>query len=124
VKKLIGTRIRKLRESKDLTQENMADELDITAGAYAKIERGETDPSVTRLKQIADILKVDVTYFFREHTPAFSMVEEPEPKYGGYASKDDIENLAQLFRELTLKLEKLQAQMDLNRDGLSGQKNQ
>jgi transcriptional regulator with XRE-family HTH domain len=39
VKKVIGTRIRKLRESKDYTQENMAAELEITAGAYA-IERG------------------------------------------------------------------------------------
>jgi transcriptional regulator with XRE-family HTH domain len=111
VKKLVGTRIRKLRESKDLTQENMALELDITAGAYAKIERGETDPSITRLKQVADILKVDVTYFFKENTPAFSMVEEPEQKYGGYASKEDVENLAQLVRELNLKLEKLELQM-------------
>jgi transcriptional regulator with XRE-family HTH domain len=113
VKKLIGTRIRKLRESLDLTQENMAVELDITAGAYAKIERGETDPSITRLKQIADILKVDVTFFFKEQqAPSFSMLEEPENKYGGYASQASVENLAHLISQLFLKMEKLEMQLD------------
>jgi transcriptional regulator with XRE-family HTH domain len=62
VKKEIGTRIRKLRESKDYTQDNMAAELEITAGAYAKIERGETDPSATRLLKIAEILEVDIPH--------------------------------------------------------------
>ena len=58
--KEIGQRIRKIRESQDLKQEDMAKSLDLTAGAYAKIERGETDPSITRLYQVAKILKVDI----------------------------------------------------------------
>ena len=58
--KAVGYRIRKIREAKDLNQQNMADKLEITAGAYAKIERGEMDPSITRLFQIAGILKVDI----------------------------------------------------------------
>lgn len=66
MKKTIGYRIRKLREQKDYSQGNMATELGITPGAYAKIERGETDPSATRLMQIANILEVDVTTFFKE----------------------------------------------------------
>ncbi len=86
-------------------------ELDITAGAYAKIERGETDPSITSLKQIADILKVDVTFFFKEQTPALSMVEEPENRYGAFASREYVENLAHLIKQIMLKLEKLEAQM-------------
>lgn len=58
--KEVGYRIRKIREAKDLNQQNMADKLEITAGAYAKIERGETDPSITRIFEIAAILKVDI----------------------------------------------------------------
>lgn len=111
MKKVIGTRIRKLRESKDLTQENIAVELDITAGAYAKIERGETDPSITRLKQIADILKVDVTFFFQDHSAALSMVAESENRYTAYASREDVENLSQLIKQINAKLEKLEAQI-------------
>lgn len=68
MKKAIGQRIRELRRSKDYSQENMAVELDITPGAYAKIERGETDPSVTRLIQIAGILEVDVATFFKDQS--------------------------------------------------------
>lgn len=64
--KEVGYRIRKIRESKDLNQQNMADKLEITAGAYAKIERGETDPSITRLFQIAGILKVDITSLIQD----------------------------------------------------------
>lgn len=122
MKKIIGTRIRKLRESKDLTQENMAVELDITAGAYAKIERGETDPSITRLIQIADILKVDVTFFLKDlsanQVPSLStMVAEPENRYGGYASKQDVENLAHLVRQLQLQVELLAQQINGNNPG-------
>ncbi|NCI51978.1 helix-turn-helix domain-containing protein [Sediminibacterium roseum] len=118
MKKLIGTRIRKLRESKDLTQENIASELDITAGAYAKIERGETDPSITRIKQIADILKVDVTFFFQEQPAGLSLVAEPESnKYSTYASREDVENLAQLIRQINTKLEKLESQIENKNTG-------
>jgi transcriptional regulator with XRE-family HTH domain len=66
IAKEVGHRIRKIRESKDLNQQNMADKLAITAGAYAKIERGETDPSITRLFEIATILKTDVMNFIKD----------------------------------------------------------
>jgi transcriptional regulator with XRE-family HTH domain len=65
VKNSIAYRIRKLRESKDYSQQNMADDLVISLSAYSKIERGITDPSVSRITAIAKILEVDVTYFFR-----------------------------------------------------------
>ena len=108
MKKAIGTRIRKLRESKDYTQDNMAAELDITAGAYAKIERGETDPSATRLLKIAEILEVDVTIFFQDHQPA--KAEEPINPYG-FASKNDFDKLAQLIKQLNKEMEKLKMEM-------------
>lgn len=56
----VGLRIRKIRESKDFNQVQIAKKLDITPGAYAKIERGETDPSITRLDELARIFKVDL----------------------------------------------------------------
>jgi transcriptional regulator with XRE-family HTH domain len=66
IAKEVGYRIRKMREAKDLNQQKMADKLEITPGAYAKIERGETDPSITRLFQIAGILKTDVVNFIKD----------------------------------------------------------
>lgn len=71
--KEVGHRIRKLRESKDLNQQYMADKLKLTAGAYAKIERGETDPSISRLFEIAGILKVDIVNLIKDGRQSISI---------------------------------------------------
>jgi transcriptional regulator with XRE-family HTH domain len=58
----IGTKIRKLRDLHDLTQEYVAEKMGISQNALSKIERGETDPHYSQLKRIAEILNVDVSY--------------------------------------------------------------
>lgn len=57
--KVLGERIRIHRVSKSLSQENMANELDLSIGAYSNIERGKTELSVARMYRIAKILKID-----------------------------------------------------------------
>jgi transcriptional regulator with XRE-family HTH domain len=52
----IGTKIKKLRELRNYTQENMAGKLQMSANGYGKIERDETDVSYSRMQQIADII--------------------------------------------------------------------
>lgn len=114
MKKTIGNRIRKLRESKDYSQENMGMELGITAGAYAKIERGESDPSATRLLQIAEILGVDVTVFFHEVTP--NKAEDDIKKYG-IATQHDIQAIHELIILLKKELESLRAEIKATKKG-------
>lgn len=58
MKSSIGERIRILRQIKSLSQENMANELDISVAAYSNIERDVTDITVSRLLLIAEILGV------------------------------------------------------------------
>jgi len=88
----------------------MAAELDITPGAYAKIERGETDPSATRLLRIAEILGVDVTSFFKDSTVASQVQQSAHQPYGA-ASKDELEQLAHLVRQLSQEIDKLKTQI-------------
>lgn len=88
----------------------MAAELEITAGAYAKIERGETDPSATRLLRIAEILEVDVANFFTGGNPVPQQVMQSAPQYG-YASKEELAQLTQLVKQLGRELEKLKEQL-------------
>ena len=76
----------------------MATDLNISESAYSKIERGVTDPSIGRIEQIAKILGVDVTYFFREDHE-LSQVEEGYKNYG-YATKSEIEELGATVRQL------------------------
>jgi len=57
----IGNNIKKLRELKNYTQEYMASQLEMSQGGYGKIERGETDISLSKIDAIAKILGVNVS---------------------------------------------------------------
>ena len=59
MKTLVGNKIRMLRDMKGYSQEDMAREMNITASAYSKLERDETDIKLNQLVQIAKILGVD-----------------------------------------------------------------
>lgn len=104
----IGYRIRKLRESKDFSQQNMADELGLTHSAYSKIETGKTDPSVGRVKQIAEILKVDITYFFQEGSP--NKAEESNIPYG-VATKINLEEIIRVINKMKEEIASLKASL-------------
>jgi transcriptional regulator with XRE-family HTH domain len=53
---LISKKIRICRLTKTYKQEHMAEELGISQSAYSKIERGETDITVSQLRKIAVVL--------------------------------------------------------------------
>lgn len=54
----IGSKIRFIRDLKGLSQENMANELNMSITGYGKIERNEVNINYERLLQIAEILGV------------------------------------------------------------------
>lgn len=56
----IGNKIKKLRELKNLTQEYMAQNLNLSPNGYGKIERDEVDITLGRLEAIAKILEMDI----------------------------------------------------------------
>lgn len=56
----IGDNIKKFRELKNITREQMAADLSMSLSGYSKIERNEIDLTLSRIKQIAQILSVDV----------------------------------------------------------------
>jgi transcriptional regulator with XRE-family HTH domain len=66
VKEKLAERIRMARLTKNFSQQNMADELDITVAAYSNIERGVTELTVTRLLQISRILEINGPDLIRE----------------------------------------------------------
>ena len=102
MKAKISFRIRKLRESKDFSQENMANDLNITSSAYSKIERGITDPSIGRLAEIAKILEVDITYFFQDGEIG-KWEEKNNPLYG-FATKSELTALNDAIKQLKQEL--------------------
>ncbi len=62
----VGTKIKKVRELKNFTQEYVAEQVGMTTSGYSRIERGEVRVSIERLEQIARALGVqpnDLTNF-------------------------------------------------------------
>ena len=55
----VHEKIRFLRESRKLSQEDMANKLNMSVSGYSKIERGESKTTVDKLKQIAEVFELD-----------------------------------------------------------------
>jgi len=64
--KQIGTRIKELRKGVALTLKQLAKATELSAPLISKIENGLAMPSLPTLRNIADALKVNPGYFFRD----------------------------------------------------------
>ncbi|WP_293730913.1 helix-turn-helix transcriptional regulator [uncultured Actinobacillus sp.] len=53
-------KIKMMRELNQWTQEEVAEKLGMSTTGYAKIERGQTNVSVEKLKQIAQIFNINI----------------------------------------------------------------
>ncbi len=62
--KAIGVRIRSIRIELDLSQEQLANEADIPLSQIGRIERGETNPTISTLFVIAEALNVSLINLF------------------------------------------------------------
>lgn len=56
--KIFGSKLKEVREQSKLTQEDVAKGTGITTGYYARIERGEENPTFSVLENICKALKV------------------------------------------------------------------
>lgn len=59
--KAIGERIRSFRLELQISQEELANEADIPLSQIGRIERGETNPTISTLFVIAEALKIDLS---------------------------------------------------------------
>jgi transcriptional regulator with XRE-family HTH domain len=100
----IGERIRQYRIINNLSQENVAEELNMSNGNYGKIERGEIDVSSTHLMTLAKIFKINVGDFFEPIK--LTLTAEPEKKIG-YVTKMDFIELSELVKKLASEIEKI-----------------
>jgi transcriptional regulator with XRE-family HTH domain len=56
----LGSKIRDIRESKKLSQEYVAAQLEMSPSGYGKIERDETELTISKAFQISSILEIAV----------------------------------------------------------------
>jgi transcriptional regulator with XRE-family HTH domain len=95
----IGARIRKIREEKNISQENMAIELDLTQSNYGRLEKDDKRLTVPKLQKISEVLKVSVSYLFNEQSSKVIHQHDNENPCAY-----NVEHLHQNNKEITDKL--------------------
>lgn len=94
----IGVRITELRESKNMTQKELADKIKINKSVMNRIESGERPIRETELSLIADALEVSTDYLLGR--------VEPQRKYYDLTDKDEkdiSERLQTMIKDLENK---------------------
>ena len=59
-------KIQQLRKNKSLSQERLAEELNISRQAVAKWENGETTPDINNLVQISDLFNISLDRLLKD----------------------------------------------------------
>lgn len=78
---LIMQRLRALRIAYGVSQSDLAEQLDISVQQMQKYESCLNSLSVGRLNQIAQLLKVDINYFFQDLKYAQAPLQAPPISY-------------------------------------------
>ncbi|CAM4062304.1 DNA-binding transcriptional regulator, XRE-family HTH domain [Pedobacter westerhofensis] len=98
--KLVGQRIKKLRQKLNWVQQDVAQKLDISIPAYSKIETGITDINISRLIQLAELFSVHVKDLIMDDAQVSAIDQKPE-----------ISRLSQLIDERAREILILQAKI-------------
>lgn len=67
-----GALIRSHREQAGLSQRRLAERINRSASWISTIETGKSQPSLTSLKQIADVLQIPLTHLLGRHLDVIS----------------------------------------------------
>ena len=115
-------KIRLMRELNKWSQEDMAETLAMSAGGYAKIERGETQLNIPRLEQLAAIFKVDMWDLLKAGSKGMVLqindVDSNNGEFAIYASSDmtmKVELLKQELKHCQEMLEQKDKEIELLR---------
>lgn len=63
-KEQLGAKIKQIRKNKKITQEKLAEMIDVDFGYISKLEVGQNYPSLQTLNKIAAALDVNISEFF------------------------------------------------------------
>lgn len=68
VKHTIGKRIHRLRRSKDMTQQHLAERIGVNASYIGPLEKGLKCPSIAVLQKLSEVLEQPIFSFFLEES--------------------------------------------------------
>lgn len=86
----IGTRLRKLRKEKNMTQTELGDLLNVTKVSVCCYEKNVRVPSLETLEDLSRIFGVSCDYFLGKDV---SSIMEDTPDYSFYISREEMDFL-------------------------------
>lgn len=103
----LGSRLKKAREKKRLTQQEVAEKLGVSNGAISGYERNYRDPDTEMLKRLANLYDVTVDYLtgnvIKEEQATYKTDEDKLYQKAKKAA-EDIFDLPEQQRELLLNM--------------------
>ena len=100
----VNEKVRLFRELNQWSQEEMAERMNMSVAGYAKIERGETNISLHKLKQIASVLQIDLLDLVSTHDRGVILV-------GGENNQNHFRNNYYGNQVAELEVEKLKLEL-------------
>ena len=100
----VNEKVRLFRELNQWSQEEMAERMNMSVAGYAKIERGETNISLHKLKQIASVLQIDLLDLVSTHDSGVILV-------GGENNQNQFRNNYYGNQSVELEVEKLKLEL-------------
>ena len=88
--KIVGSNIRRERDVRKLTRDELAELIDLTVSHLGLIERGERGATPVVLNKICGVLGVTADYLFTERSRAVSAREQDENDGDVYRRKVDV----------------------------------
>ena len=106
---VIGSRIKQARLAKNMTQEDLADKIDISVAFLSRVERGNSHINLKRLNQLCGLLDVSEGY----------LLNGASSSYENYLDKeftDLIKSVSPEKQKLIYNVAKTIAETDMNEE--------
>ena len=119
----VNEKVRLFRELNQWSQEEMAERMNMSVAGYAKIERGETNISLHKLKQIASVLQIDLLDLVSTHDSGVILVGGENNQnhfrnnyYGNQAAELEVEKLKLELKHKDELLKQRESELETLRD--------
>jgi len=96
--------MRILRESRDYSQEYVANVLDINQKTYSNLESGKTKLTLERINQLAEFYQVKPEYFLSEDLPVINYNNGPNSHGGIFKTYTNNSGESEFLKEIYEKL--------------------
>lgn len=98
---MFGKRLKKIRETNNMLQSDLAKKINLSSSAVSMYELGERDPDTETLKKIADIFNVSTDYLLgRAEKPEKDIFDKPMTLAASMKNNADLSEISEHDKDI------------------------